>query len=179
MAGLPMPIPYTWNVGDVATASLLNAQIRDTANFLLALPGCAIRQTASQTLSSTVWAPIAMDTTDYDPWGGHSNTTNNSRFTCQIAARYVILGALSMASSTAGAIRAATIALNGSRNSIWGSGPGIGGGNFTNLLCARTAYLNVGDYVELHGMQDSGGNLSTTPSANFQAWMQVYMTANQ
>jgi hypothetical protein len=91
LTGLAVPIPYQWSVGDVGSAALLDAQLYSGLTFLLNPPLATLTVTTPQAGIATGAAPstaIAFDTTVTDTYGGHSNVTNNSRYTAQVAGTY-------------------------------------------------------------------------------------------
>jgi hypothetical protein len=101
-----------------------------------------------------------MDTTGFDSYGGHSNTVNPSRYTCQLAGWYFMLGTIEWASNGTGN-RLTQLYHNGILFSSGGVGPAAGSANSPSLQGAALVNLAVGDYVEVFAFQTSGGNLAT------------------
>lgn len=150
--------------------------ILDRIELLSNMPTAHLRQTSAQTLTTGVTTAILFGVEDIDTHGGHSTVSNTSRYTCQVAGTYQLSGYISWASSIAGA-RKAWWRRNGS--DINGS-ESVADSDITGVIgtVARTILvdLSVGDYVELVGTQESGGNLATSVTATQQPTMSVRMT---
>jgi hypothetical protein len=171
---LAPPTSYTAATGNFLTASLWNAQVRDATGFLSAVPVFRGFQNAAQSFaSSTVYAPILLDSESFDPEGGHSTTTNTSRFTVQTAGYYYVSAFASYLVSSAGG-RAIAVSVNGTATvqSQQAPPPANSWSGGTNWL----GYLNVGDYVEATTWQNSGGSLSMTTGA-FSASLSLFWVA--
>ncbi|MFJ2630825.1 hypothetical protein ACIO6U_02525 [Streptomyces sp. NPDC087422] len=166
MARIP-PVMPTEAPGNYNTGSLFNATTKALGDFLTNPPRYKGYATSAQALlSGTTLVPITLDTDDYDTDGGHSTTTNTSRYVCRVAGTYTITGCLGFNSSATGN-RGAGITINGTsaRGSITQQG-----GIASNSWCAIVtcdAVLAIGDYVELVGWQTSGGSLNTAVTAAF------------
>ncbi|MEY9937286.1 hypothetical protein [Streptacidiphilus sp. MAP5-3] len=168
MTGLAPPVPYQWNVGDVATAALLDAQLYTGLTFLLNPPMFEAVQTATGTLitsSASSWTPINFaDAAGIiaDTYGGWSSSTP-SRYTAQTPGWYWVSGTICFPNNATGN-RGIRIAKNG--NAVQGTGTLVGGaasGQDTAIATPlRKIYLNgTGDYIEVHGTQTSGSSLTT------------------
>lgn len=132
-----------------------------------------LRPTASITLTSSVWTtiPFGAETFDGDYTdvnaGGHSTVSNVSRYTAQVAGYYLLGGTVAYNGSNVGS-RYARWLRNGAvfdgcavvypANSVADAGQSV-------PAPTRIVSLNVGDYVELQGFQNTGGSLSTEPLA--------------
>lgn len=165
MANLPVPAPRTWTTGEVGTGAYENS-LRDALNFLLAPPRARLTQASAATsVNGSAWTSIGLDSTGIDTYGGHSNSTNNSRYTAQAAGRYRVTVNNAWAANTTG-IRLVRVAVNG--NPVPGAAASM---NATSALSAAhgvsaTVFLNVGDYVEMQGYQTTAGALSTSPGTS-------------
>ena len=80
-----IPNPRTWGATEAVTAAKLNTDVRDGYNFLLATPRAVMRKTANQSIPNATLTAVTWDLEDVDTDGGHSNVTNNSRYTAQTA----------------------------------------------------------------------------------------------
>jgi hypothetical protein len=162
---LARPTPYSWSVGDTISATLLNG-IRDALLWGQNPPNFLGIQSVVQSVASGTWAAVSLDTASFDSYSGHSNTTNNSRYVCQAGAAgyYIAAGVVGYANSSAGA-REAALAVNGSRLSGTAGliAPSSADGGVV-VSATREVLLSVGDYIELHTIQDSGGALNTKVS---------------
>jgi hypothetical protein len=171
-----VPVEITWVTGQVVTAAQLNANLRDAINFLISPPLAILRQTVAGSFTSATWTQVSFDTEDIDRDSGHSTVTNTSRYTAQTAGYYLCAGKISFASNATGR-RWTRWDVNGSEINATRLGFAPSNGDVSEIpACSRWIFLNVGDFVELKGYQDSGGALNTVvtsgdqPMANLQ-WM--------
>jgi hypothetical protein len=153
---LQPPTSYTAATGNFLTAGLWNAQVRDGVGYLMSPPSFRAHSEAVQNLLDGQWISLNLETEEFDNYGGHSTTTNTSRYTCQVAGLYLVSGIAAFASNTNG-WRAVRIQLNGT-STVHGSFvktlPVSGGSAAVGTTCM--VQLNVGDYVEVQGNQNSG-----------------------
>jgi hypothetical protein len=169
-----VPTPATVATGNFLTSALWNAQVRDPNNFLFGVPVFRGFQNAAQSFaSSSSYAPILLDSESFDPEGGHSTTTNTSRFTVQTAGYYYVSVFASFLGSATGG-RAIAVSVNGTATvqSQQAPPPSNSWSGGTNWL----GYLNVGDYVEATAWQNSGASLSMTTGA-FSASLSLFWVA--
>lgn len=163
MSVLAVPSPRTWSVGEIETGSNFNASVRDATTFLLNPPICNAIQATAQTVSTGLWTQLTLDSTVVDSYGGHSNTTNNSRYTAQVAGWYLVTAASCWASNSTG-WRGIRILKNGT-TAVAGSGTEVAA-NSSGVTAIGTPsvilYLSVGDYVEGEGYQTTGSGLLTS-----------------
>lgn len=144
--------------------SVAAGQITDVDDLgALAFPPIAVlRQTAAQTgIANSTFTAITFGFEDIDTYNGHSTAVNNTRYTAQKAGKYQLSGGVAWAANTAGQ-RWTRWAKNGVE--IEGSGTSVNATSSGQALTpARTIIvgLAVGDYVELQGLQSSGGPLDT------------------
>jgi hypothetical protein len=160
------PQPRTFGVNEVQVAAYLNS-VRDALLFLANPPVCnAVQATFQSIPTGTSWTSLAQDSTAADPYGMHSNTTNNSRATSQAAGYYMVFAAAAFASNATG-WRGARVAKNGA--SVAGGATEIGT-NPAGVTAISSppviTYLNVGDYVESQGLQTSGGSLNSSVNSD-------------
>jgi hypothetical protein len=159
------PVEASRVVGDGLTAAYMNSNVRDAVNFLATPPIARMRASGTQSIGNTTWTAINFDITDFDTDSGHSNVTNNSRYTAQVKGYYRITGTVAYAVNF---VPIASYAINGSRAA---AGSRVGGG--TNLSTTSTAdiediiHLSVNDYVELMTIQNSGVAAATAFSGDF------------
>jgi hypothetical protein len=159
--GVVVPTSHDFPDG-VSTTSELNAFVRDPLDFLLTRPfGMFRAPTAGQTVATGVMTAITFDEEVYDIPEGHSTSTNSSRYYATYAGWYQLQGGTGWSSNTVNR-RGGRWAVNGVE--VYGTGvylPATTGGSCEVPMKMFYVYLNVGDYVELYGYQDSGGNLNT------------------
>jgi hypothetical protein len=160
MANLPVPIPRTASVSEIETGAYGNS-VRDALNFLLNPPLLRVNQATIQTLTTAVWTSISQDGSTFDPYGMHSNTTNNTRATAIVSGWYLPSGGVAFAAGATGT-RGARFAVNGT--AVPGTaqfGPPTASGSLAIAAISLPVFLSAGDYLEIQGVQNSGANLST------------------
>lgn len=162
----------TLEAGGYPRADELEAML-DRIEFLSDPPRAQLRQTSAQTFGTGAFVALTFDAEDWDNYGGHSTATNTSRYTCQVAGIYVFSGKISFAANTTGR-RATRWSKNGS--DVTGGQTAIIATSTSDIEHPATTIqisLAVGDYVELLGYQESGGNLATVVSGGQQPLMTV------
>lgn len=168
-----VPSPPTEAPGLFNTSALWNAQVRDLNLFTLAVPVFRGYQASAQSCTNGTWVSVAIDTETLDSDGGHSNVTNNSRYTPTVAGTYLVLGTAAFAGS-ATTQRAARIGFNGTTL----IGAAVAGGSGASWWCATAVDLVVcngsGDYIELQARQDSGGTITTYTGTDFNSALRVF-----
>lgn len=166
-----LPLP-TFTAGQRLLASSLQ-QIITWATFKDNEPLLRISQTATQTLTTGVWTAIAMDTSVTDLTGMHSNVTNNTRATAVTAGWYWPAGVVAFAASATGT-RGARFAVNGTVvQGSSGFGPPTAAGSIAVPAVSLPIFLNIGDYVEIQGVQNSGGNLATLSASDLDSTLSL------
>lgn len=180
MSGLAPPTPYQWNVGDVGSAALLNAQLYTGLTYLLNPPMFEAVQTATTTsvTSSTSWTALPFSDAAgiiTDTYTGYSASTP-TRYTAQVAGWYWVCGCVCWASSSTGN-RGIRLTKNGSP--VQGGGTIIGGAAASQDTAipspVRKVFLNgTGDYVELNVMQNSGATLATAFATDVSSSFSVF-----
>jgi hypothetical protein len=150
--------------GTPITSALWMSNVYNGLMFLANPPLAVLYQASPQSIPNNAFTPIQFDASGIDTYAGHSNTTNNSRYTSQLLGWYEISGVCGLASNTTGA-RGLSIFKNG----VQPAGPATqvttnptGTGTNTDMpMFAAWVQLDAGDYVELQVLQGSGGALST------------------
>ena len=176
MPTLPIPTPASEVPGASIASSLWNSQVRDGLGYLLNDPLFVGTQTTSQNVLTGVWTPINFNTEQFDTYGGHDNVTNNSRYTAQVAGYYSVCGVVCWAANATN-VRAARIHVNG--NVVQGTSQMFptSSTNVTGVATpTRCIYLNVGDYVEVAGYNNSGAaspGLATSVAADLASALYV------
>lgn len=174
MANLAVPIPRTFTPGETEVGSYFNAGVRDLGTFLLNPPIAQITQGSVQSIPNSAVTPVTFDSTVNDSYGGHSNITNNSRYTAQVTGWYLVIGVAAFATNGTG-VRVARLLKNGSSVvyfDVWAQAV-TAASTPTATATAGILQLNAGDYVELGAYQTSGGAL-TTFTTGPQPGMAVY-----
>lgn len=166
-----VPVSATKNSGDLITGALWNAGPAASNTFLTSVPIAVAYQTVSQNVPNGTWTMISCDSTLVDTDGQHSNSINNSRFTCQVAGWYSVSGAIGFNTSSTGA-RGASIYKNGSALTT-ASGGLTAASNVVHIapISEVLVQLNVGDYIELAAWQGSGGVLGTAIGTQYDSFL--------
>ena len=141
--------------------------------LILNAPAFIGYQGTTQSIANTSWTSLNLDVESFDNYNGHSNVTNNSRYTCQVPGWYTVHGVYAPNGNTTG-FRAARIAKNGSpilgHASYSGQPTSSGIGVITPV---KDVQLAVGDYVEIQGWQSSGGSLGTDIDVDMRSGLWV------
>lgn len=147
----------------ISTTSFGNPVSADI-NFLIAPPIFLGYQSAAQSIPNNAFTAITFDTEVVDSYGGHSTVSNTSRYTAQVAGWYDVIGKVSWVANATGR-RIATLYVNGSELA-YTRGEGIASATAVAASCYALApvFLNATDYVEVYGLQNSGGALNTGAS---------------
>jgi hypothetical protein len=173
---MPASVPVWPTVvpGAFVTSALANT-LSTNGGFLTSPPDFVGTQQTAQSIAATTWVPLTMDTTQLDTYGGHSNVTNSSRYTCQPGAAgwYTVCGIAAFTLNGVGA-RAARLQVNGNPiagtctfiPTISSNAPGV-------ATPTRDIYLNAGDYVEVAAWQNSGGAINTTINSDLTSALWV------
>jgi hypothetical protein len=173
-----VPSPATVATGDFLSSALWNTNVRDGMNFLLSPVRFKGYASSSQSLSTgTTATPLLLDSELVDSDGGHSTSTNTSRYTCQTAGLYFVSGSVCFATNSAGT-RTLTIFVNGA--AVFGAGnqsmPSATNG--ASVFSSTVVQLAVGDYVELTAWQNSGSTLATSTTQAIATTMCLFRISN-
>lgn len=161
MSNLPVPTPRTFTVAETETGSFLNS-VRDALNFVLNPPMASLYQNVSQNVATTTWTAVTFDSSLLDTYGGHSNSTNNSRYTAQVAGWYSVGGGVGYVANATGG-RGADVYKNGSPITAGASVVGTSGAGASHVsaLSGVMVFLNAGDYIEIFAWQNGANPLAT------------------
>jgi len=159
-----VPVWATVVPGEFDTSALFNT-VSVNGGFLTAPPLAILTVTTAQGApASSAAANVALqfDTTALDTYGGHSNVTNNTRYTAATGAAgwYLVRSAVCWNPNATGN-RVMALYVNGSSQA--GSQtqqPASTATNFTITEVISYVFLNAGDYVETWVGQNSGGTLA-------------------
>lgn len=164
-------------IGQKISATLWNNGVYRVWNFLdVTKPVCLAYQTATQSLTTSTFTAITMDSEVIDTDGQHSTSTNTSRIVIgNTLGWYRVSGAVAYAGSGAGNGRRVRLLANGGASGVIGGHGSIapGGTGFTMCYLAPVlvqATLST-DYIELQGWQDSGGALLTLNNSQMESFL--------
>jgi hypothetical protein len=170
MPNLPVPIPANEVPGNFITGAVWNANVYNGLTFLLNPPVFSGYQGTAQSIPQNAWTPLAIDNSTIDSYGGHSNSTNNSRYVAQVAGWYTVCGVYAPVGNTA-SFRGVRIQVNGSP--ILGAAaymtPGAYSAELGCVTPTRDIYLNVNDYVEVAAWQNAATTLATVLDADLRS----------
>jgi hypothetical protein len=136
-------------------------------------PVVLVKKSTTQSLTSGVRTAITFDVEAFDVGGCHDNATNNTRLTVPTGAdgTYFITANAEYASNTAG-IRAAELKQNGTTTLAQVITAAVVG-DITVVQVIAVAPLVAGDYVELNGLQTSGGALNVGDDSSSLSWTRL------
>ena len=124
--------------------------------------GASVYKSANQSLTNATLTAISFNTEYFDTDAMHDNVTNNSRITVASGkgGKYLLVGNLVYAANATG-FRQFFIRINGANTWYSASNPAIPAyASFPNYVSYTFVLdLAAGDYVELFGLQNSGGAL--------------------
>lgn len=135
---------------------------------------CRLRQNAIQALADTVLTAISFGagSEEIDTHGMHNESTNPTRVTIDKAGYYECKGAVFFESQTTPVMSSALIRINGATG-LAPAGRVAGQSSTFSAHCFGTFLADVGDYVELVGVQDSAGADNTASSLYFSSALEV------
>lgn len=138
--------------------------------------GARVLNSANITLTTGVLKLLTFDSERYDNDTIHSTSTNTGRLTTQTEGYYTIVGNARWAANATGQ-RFLDIKLNGT-TFIGIQSLDTTTGGFPAVTVTTTIYfLSVGDYVELHAFQNSGGNLDVVNFGNYSPEFMMHRMA--
>ncbi|MER7063902.1 hypothetical protein [Streptomyces albidoflavus] len=142
----------------------MNTDLRDGLNFLLSgKPIAILGRNSSQSIPNNAGTSVGWDLETVDRDGGHSTSTNNSRYTAQTAGWYRVQGSVQWASNATG-IRDCGFLVNNAIQSQSFTGVGSSVANH-GIQNDGLILLSVNDYVEFSVYQNSGAALNVSPTS--------------
>jgi hypothetical protein len=173
VTNLPVPVLPTEVPGNYMTSSLINTIGVSGLGFSLAVPVASLYQITSQSITNTTATAVNMDGENSDTYGGHSVTTNTSRYVAQVPGYYFCVATVLYGNNTTG-VRIAYVYKNGALiDGSFGSTPG--GNLYASATALAVPYLNgSSDYVEAWTYQTSGSNISTSSGSGQASSLTVY-----
>jgi hypothetical protein len=138
--------------------------------------GASAYKSANQTLSNATFTALTYNTELFDTDAFHDNSTNTTRMTIPAgkAGKYLVTGLTSYAGNATG-VRQAAIYKNGSVFVY----NGVPGATVTDIYVTNSLVMDllVGDYIEIFGYQNSGGNLVVYGGADSGTFQVTYLGA--
>lgn len=165
--------PATVVAATAATASYANTYIRDNIAWLATdSPTCRAYRTTLLSTTTATLTTVNLDSERFDNAAMHSTSVNTSRITIPTGGggKYMFGGLLEFANNGTG-LRQIIILRSGTDELTWGPGPGDASATCPLCTTAQWAF-SAGDYIELRGYQNSGGNLNIIVSGgrNPELW---------
>jgi hypothetical protein len=132
--------------------------------------GASVYKSGNQAISNNTTTTITWDSEAFDTNGFHDNSVNNERMTIPVgyAGKYSIIGLVSWGADLDG-YRLVEIFKNGATNGFMWSGAQAG---YYAVAVIKILDLAEGDYVEIKGFQNSGGNLNAAGAAT-ESYFQI------
>lgn len=162
------------NPGNTVSAALWNSGPKAMGDYYTAPPIFRGHQSTVQTFASGVWTAVALDVTDIDTDFGHSNVTNNSRYTAQVKGWYWVVGFGAWTNSVnAQSDIYCGLYVNGTL--VFGTAQALQktGNDYAAVSGSSLVYLHIGDYVEVFARQDSGANMNSAPNVDLDPCMNL------
>lgn len=131
------------------------------------LPCTRVYSSSATAAANGALTTIAFDSERYDTDTMHSTVTNNTRITITTAGKYHVGGNIEWTTG-AGTLRLLRVLLNGTTviaNSLM---PPVSG-NVTRMAVECDYIFAAADYIELQGVQDSGGSINIAVGANYSS----------
>jgi hypothetical protein len=155
--------PRTWTTGELATAAMLNQDVRDNVAFLANPPACRVYHNATQTVATSTRTALAFNTERYDTAAMHDTATNNSRITFPVAGLYLITGHVEWAlNADPDGLRQLEIRANGSDSQILAIQGSVFNPASTTLeqSISTVHKFAAAEYVQLTAFQNSGSTFT-------------------
>lgn len=165
--GAPLFLPKMALDGERLPSAKFNEAMEILNTDLSAVPaiGARVYHNANQSITDATVTFLSFNNERWDTNSFHDNTTNNSRLTCPLAGKHLIVCTLEFASNATG-FRQANFKLN---NTTYIGGlvcvSVTGAGTFVGITTIYNLALN--DYIQVEVYQNSGGALNVTTGANY------------
>lgn len=129
-------------------------------------PYVRVTKTSNQSLTNNVQTSVSWDLARYDPWQMFQPGVSANRLYCQVPGLYQIGAQFQWGTSSAG-YRSMTFRINGT--TYWLNQTFAPIVTATNTVTVNNGQitLNLGDYVEVLGYQNSGGALNVEGASGF------------
>jgi hypothetical protein len=166
-----IPVPRTWSDKEIPPYSTMNADVYNTASWLLQRPMCKVRQTTTQSIPNATFTAVLFQTEDIDTYNWHSSTTNTNRITPTFPGWYRGWFSVGMSGATAGNFRLAYVQKSASLGrSRRDQKPLAAGQNVSIRGVPFFLPMNgTTDYFEVLTYQDSGAAMSLQVGSNLQS----------
>jgi hypothetical protein len=121
---------------------------------------CACSNNATQSVATSTWTSVSLQSEAIDTSNLHDTVTNNDRIAVTRTGNYQVHGVVEFAANATG-IRRIQLAKNGSALSqTVVAGPNLGASEPAQVQTQALLALTAGDYITMQAFQDSGGALN-------------------
>jgi hypothetical protein len=166
-AGLPVPPLATCPTP--ITSAWLNANIRDTVNFLIYPPAFRGRLTSGSIATGTQTA-VSLNAVDFDNYSAYSG--GGAGYVAPVSGRYLVAGQVNYAASSSSAIYSCGVSVAGTP--YWGGiVPFSGSSLAAGASVVKRVRVTAGQLIQLIVAQSSGGSLSINTAAATQTRMVI------
>lgn len=173
MAARSVPRTAVRNPGDPISSTQWTTGVGYLNDFMTFPPIFRGRCTTAPVATTGVPLAMPLDTSDFDFDAGHSNVTNNSRYTCQVPGWYQVEGYVAFTNGGSNGRVIAYVYKNGSP--VAGSSQSTARViDFQSVVCSTLVQLAAGDYVEIFGRQDTGANVAVTSGVDLAPCMNLF-----
>ena len=161
MSTVPTPLDWIAADGTFITAAIGQAGVGDVLDWLLNPPTAQIRRTTAQSIPNGTPTLITCDTEDVDNDAMH--TASGSKLTIQTAGVYLISGCLPYDVNATGyrevRVTKNTVSFVSGARAMIAAAPTVA--TVVAIPAVEHACI-VGDFIEMSGVQTSGGALNTS-----------------
>lgn len=185
-----VPSLRTWSAGELATAAMLNANLRDPDLFCATMPHCLVTNTANVSIPNTTWTAVTWNTEVVDSENMHSVLSNTSIINIVRSGLYDVRGCGHFASDVDGSrgvkiekIAAGsgvrTIVVESGAASSW-SAPEGGSDAMATVVHAGDpgVFLGAGDQLEMSVIHSAGASLNLLGAyPDMYSWLSVRWVA--
>lgn len=152
--------------GEYPTAAQMNAEVKDSVNFLANPPACRVYHSIGQTVNNASATALAFNSERYDTFGMHDTVTNNSRITFVTGGLYAVGGNVEVPAGTGD--RSLEILLNGGTYVAMMRLAAAAGIPWVGQVLATYKFA-AGDYIQLRLYQASGAAVTVPASTGYHA----------
>ncbi len=159
------------NPGGAVNGALWNSGPKAVTDFYTGPPLFRARQTSVMSTNSGSWYAMLLNFVDIDTDSGH--IANDSRYTSQVAGWYWCEGYVTW-NITGGQSRS-DVAIWKNSSLVLGAQQSVlkPSGDLLAVSASAIIYLAVGDYVEIQGLQNTGGTINTAAGTDLAPSLNV------
>lgn len=173
-----VPVPRTFNAGEVETAAYLNS-LSQALSFLLSPPRAKVYATAAQSLATATYTAVLFDSEEFDTDSMHSTTTSTSRLTINTPGLYEVRALLNFVANGSGVRYGRFYKNNAVATPAEGVVAGIASaGTVTAIEMSSEIQCAAGDYLEVFAYQSSGAALNLQNTGGFSCQFSAHWIAS-